>query len=222
MPVTVTIVGAGGIGSHLVGALVPAVHRGDLVERLGGIVLRIHDSDLVSEQNLAHQRFLPSEVGRHKATALRSALMEFESDLMQVEAVTEDVRCASDIGGSDIVVVAVDSSLARRVAHESSPRWLDLRCSGDGYIAIDHRVGSRQVDSLTTDQPPMSCQLGGSIDSGNIQFGFMAAASHGAQWVVQSLREMSGESGTMPPMPQSASISFGTLGRLETPTEVEG
>ncbi len=222
MPTIVTIVGAGGIGSHLVGALVPAVHRGDLVERLGGIVLRIHDSDLVSEQNLAHQRFLPSEVGRHKATALRSALMEFESDLMQVEAVTEDVRCASDIGGSDIVVVAVDSSLARRVAHESSPRWLDLRCSGDGYIAIDHRVGSRQVDSLTTDQPPMSCQLGGSIDSGNIQFGFMAAAAHGAQWVVQSLREMSGESGTMPPMPQSASISFGTLGRLETPTEVEG
>lgn len=222
MPTIVTIVGAGGIGSHLVGALVPAVHRGDLVERLGGIVLRIHDSDLVSEQNLAHQRFLPSEVGRHKATALRSALMEFESDLMQVEAVTEDVRCASDIGGSDVVVVAVDSSLARRVAHESSPRWLDLRCSGDGYIAIDHRVGSRQVDSLTTDQPPMSCQLGGSIDSGNIQFGFMAAAAHGAQWVVQSLREMSGESGTMPPMPQSASISFGTLGRLETPTEVEG
>ena len=222
MPTIVTIVGAGGIGSHLVGALVPAVHRGDLVERLGGIVLRIHDSDLVSEQNLAHQRFLPSEVGRHKATALRSALMEFESDLMQVEAVTEDVRCASDIGGSDIVVVAVDSSLARRVAHESSPRWLDLRCSGDGYIAIDHRVGSSQVESLTTDQPPMSCQLGGSIDSGNIQFGFMAAASHGAQWAVQSLREMSGESGTMPPMPQSASISFGTLGRLETPTEVEG
>ena len=77
MPVTVTVVGAGGIGSHLVGALVPAVHRGDLVERLGGIVLRIHDSDLVSEQNLAHQRFLPSEVGRHKTTALRSSLLQY-------------------------------------------------------------------------------------------------------------------------------------------------
>ena len=54
------------------------------------------------------------------------------------------------------------------------------------------------------------------------QFGFMAAAAHGAQWVVQLLREMSGESGTMPPMPQSASISFGTLGRLEILSEVEG
>jgi hypothetical protein len=222
MPVTVTIVGAGGIGSHLVGALAPAIHRGDLVERLGGIVLRIHDSDLVSEQNLAHQRFLPSEVGRHKATSLRSSLMEFESDLMQVEAINKDVRRASDIGGSDLVVVAVDSSQARRVAHASAPRWLDLRCSGDGYIAIDHRVGSRQVDSLTTDQPPMSCQLEGSIDVGNIQFGFMAAAAHGAQWAIQSLREMSGESGAMAPIPQSASISFGTLGRLELLTEVEG
>ena len=222
MPVTVTIVGAGGIGSHLVGALAPAIHRGDLVERLGGIVLRIHDSDLVSEQNLAHQRFLPSEVGRHKATSLRSSLMEFESDLMQVEAINKDVRRASDIGGSDLVVVAVDSSQARRVAHASAPRWLDLRCSGDGYIAIDHRVGSRQVDSLTTDQPPMSCQLEGSIDVGNIQFGFMAAAAHGAQWAIQSLREMSGEPGAMAPIPQSASISFGTLGRLELLTEVEG
>lgn len=222
MPVTVTIVGAGGIGSHLVGALAPAIHRGDLVERLGGIVLRIHDSDLVGKQNLAHQRFLPSEVGRHKATSLRSSLMEFENDLMQLEDITEDVRRASDIGGSDLVVVAVDSSLARRVAHESAPRWLDLRCSGDGYIAIDHRVGSRQVDSLTTDQPPMSCQLEGSIDVGNIQFGFMAAAAHGAQWTIQSLREMSGESGAMAPIPQSASISFGTLGRLELLTEAEG
>ena len=50
----------------------------------------------------------------------------------------------------------------------------------------------------------------------------MAAAAHGAQWVVQSLRGMSGESGTMPPMPQSTSISFGTLGRLELLTEAEG
>ncbi len=222
MPVTVTIVGAGGIGSHLVGALVPAIHRGELVERLGGIALRIHDSDLVSKQNLAHQRFLPSEVGRHKTMALRSSLLQFESDLMKVEAITEDVRRASDIGDSDLVVVAVDSSLARRVAHEHTSRWLDLRCSGDGYIAIDHRVGRGQVDSQTTDQPPMSCQLEGSIGAGNIQFGFIAAAAHGAQWVLQSLREVSGESGTMTPMPQSASISFGTLGRLEIPSEVEG
>ena len=33
-----------------------------------------------------------------------------------------------------------------------------------------------------------SCQLEGAVETGNIQFGFAEAASHGAQWVIQWLR----------------------------------
>ena len=222
MPTTVTIVGAGGIGSHLLSTLVPAVHRGALSESLGGIVFRVHDSDTIGAENLAHQRFLPSQVGSSKVRALKGSLAEFESENLEIQAIPSDVRSTSDISGSDIIVVAVDSSEARRVAHRTPGRWLDLRCSGDGFMAIDHRVGGERVSSLTTEQPPMSCQLEGSIESGNIQFGFLSAAAHGAQWVIQSLRELSGEERTLPPMPQSASITFGTLGRLETVQEVEG
>ena len=211
---TITIIGAGGIGSNLLCALVPAIHRGGLVEGLGEVVVRVHDSDRVSEDNLAHQRFLPSQVGRHKVEAACSALTEFESDRLRVTPVPTDVRVPGDIASSDLVVVAVDSPVARRVVHSTAERWLDLRCSGDGYIAIDHRVDHGTVESLTVDQPPKSCQLGGSTTNGNIQFGYLAAAAHGAQWLLQSLRQFAGEGGAMQPLPQSASISFGTLGRL--------
>ena len=211
---TITIIGAGGIGSNLLCTLVPAIHRGGLVEGLGEVVVRIHDSDRVSEDNLAHQRFLPSQVGRHKVEAVCAALTEFENDRLRIAPVPTDVREPGDIGPSDLVVVAVDSPGARRVVHATAERWLDLRCSGDGYIAIDHRVDSGTVESLTADQPPKSCQLEGSTANGNIQFGYLAAAAHGAQWLLQSLRGIACEEGAMQPLPQSASISFGTLGRL--------
>jgi len=214
MASTITIIGAGGIGSNLLCTLVPAIHRGDLVEELGEVVVRIHDSDRVSEENLAHQRFLPSQIGSHKVEAVCAALTEFESDRLRMAPVPTDVRDPSDIEPSDLVVVAVDSSIARRVVHASTERWLDLRCSGDGYIAIDHRVDRDTVESLTVDQTPKSCQLDGSTTNGNIQFGYLAAAAHGAQWLLQSLREVAGEEGAMQPLPQSSSISFGTLGRL--------
>ena len=222
MTVTLTIVGAGGIGSHLSGVLVPAIHRGQLAKGLGGIVVRILDSDRVSAENLAHQRFLPSHVGEHKVSALADSLSVFESELLRIEPVPMDVRKSSDLGESDLVVVAVDSHVARRVAHQSVGRWLDLRCMGDGFIAIDDRVDGGSVSSLTVEQASLSCQMEGSLESGNIQFGFLSAAAHGAQWVVQTLRDISGEPGNTPPLPQSASISFGTLGRMALSTGVQG
>ena len=33
-----------------------------------------------------------------------------------------------------------------------------------------------------------SCQLEGAVETGNIQFGFALAAAHGAQWIIQWLR----------------------------------
>jgi len=52
----IAIIGAGGIGSHLVSALVPALHRGEILESTEQITIRMYDSDEVSEGNLAHQR----------------------------------------------------------------------------------------------------------------------------------------------------------------------
>jgi hypothetical protein len=115
---------------------------------------------------------------------------------------------------SDLIVVAVDSAVARRVAHSSGTTFLDLRCLGDGYIAFDSSVDPDFVDRMTPDQPARSCQHEDAIPSGNIEFGFLFAAAHGAQWALQSLRWMTGQKLALPPYPQTANITFGTLSRL--------
>jgi hypothetical protein len=174
----------------------------------------MYDSDVVSEENLAHQRFMPDDVGKHKVTAIAESMAPFTSERLRLVACPWDVREASDMKPADLTVVAVDSAVARRVVHSSDTIFLDLRCLGDGYVAIDSSVDSDFVIKMTPDQPARSCQHEDAISSGNIEFGFLLAAAHGAQWVLQSLRWMVGQTLAMSPYPQSANITFGTLGRL--------
>ena len=210
----IAVIGAGGIGSHLVSALVPALHRGDLLVSTERITIRMYDSDMVSEENLAHQRFTPDDVGKHKVTAIAESMAPFTSERLRLVACPWDVREASDMKPADLTVVAVDSAVARQVVHSSDTIFLDLRCLGDGYVALDSSVDPDFVIKMTPDQPARSCQHEDAVRSGNIEFGFLLAAAHGAQWVLQSLRWMVGQALAMPPYPQSANITFGTLGRL--------
>tara|TARA_B100001079_G_scaffold248908_1_gene239299 strand:- start:541 stop:1632 length:1092 start_codon:yes stop_codon:yes gene_type:complete len=174
----------------------------------------MYDSDMVSEENLAHQRFMPDDVGKHKVTAIAESMAPFTSERLRLVACPWDVREASDMKPADLTVVAVDSAVARRVVHSSDTIFLDLRCLGDGYVALDSSVDPDFVIKMTPDQPARSCQHEDAVRSGNIEFGFLLAAAHGAQWVLQSLRWMVGQALAMPPYPQSANITFGTLGRL--------
>ena len=76
----IAIIGAGGIGSHLVSALVPALHRGELIESTELIKIRMYDSDEVSKENLAHQRFMPEDVGKHKVSAIAEDMTSFTGE----------------------------------------------------------------------------------------------------------------------------------------------
>ncbi len=210
----IAIIGAGGIGSHLVSALVPALHRGELIESTELITIRMYDSDEVSKENLAHQRFMPEDVGKHKVSAIAEDMTSFTGERLRLIACPWDVREASDMTPADLTVVAVDSAVARRVVHSSGAIFLDLRCLGDGFVALDSSVDPDFVKRMTPDQPARSCQHEDAIRSGNIEFGFLLAASHGSQWVIQSLRWIIGQTLAMPPYPQSANLTFGTLGRL--------
>ncbi|MAK34481.1 MAG: hypothetical protein CL386_10910 [Acidiferrobacter sp.] len=216
--VRIAIVGMGGIGSHLLRSLAPALHSGRLSRSLGGVSLHIFDSDSVGESNLMHQSFAPSDVGRKKVDAIRDSMGEFLGESLEIVSRPVDVR--SPLDGYGFVIVCVDSDEARRAVHGSGSPWLDLRCIGDGFIAIDHRVKAEVVDSLTSNTGSASCQLEGSLEDGNIQFGYMASAAHGAQWAIQMLRIFDGQDGVMLPAPSSSSITFGTLGRL--PVEGDG
>lgn len=213
--VRIGIVGAGGIGSILFATLARSLSSGGLVQRMGPVMLTVFDSDTVEERNLMHQNFLPEDIGSTKVEAIIRSASQFENDLLSVRGLPHDIRKPEEILDFDIVVVAVDSPVARRAAHRSRCTWLDLRCLGDGFVALDQRVPESTLEGMTAEHPPQSCQINGAIPSGNIQFGFMLAAAHGAQWVIQSLRQMSGGMSVMVPRPQSASITFGTLGRFD-------
>lgn len=208
------VVGAGGIGSTLVPLLVRSLHDGDLVRKLGGARITLFDSDHVESRNTLFQNFVQDDIGKKKVDSLKESLSCFENEFLEIVAIAEDVRSPSDMGDQDLIVVCVDSSVARSAVHASKSKWADLRCSGDGYIALDHSVDAATRSGLTGHQEPASCQLDGAIESGNLQMGFAAVAAWGAQWAIQSLREIAGEENAKTPRPGSSSITFGTLGFL--------
>ena len=210
----IAVIGAGGIGSSMLHALVPALHRGELLRNLRTVRIRVYDSDRVDESNLAHQKFNYDDVGAYKVRAIENHLNQFTNGRLRLETCPWDVRESSDMSPADLTIVAVDSAEARRVVHASDTVFLDLRCLGDSFIALDTSVDSDFVSKMTPDQKSKSCQYDDAIESGNIQFGYLIAAAHGAQWVLQTLRWWTGQDQAMPPPPQSASITLGTLGRM--------
>ena len=212
----ITIVGAGGIGSNLLPHLARALSAGELIENIGPVRIRIIDGDLVEQGNLQHQNFTTNDVTSFKTDSIVNPLKHLENQFLQIESITENVRGPMHIVDSDLVIVAVDSMLIRRLVHRYADYWLDLRCQGDGYIALDYRIDPVDVTKLTPlDSESASCQLPGAIESGNIQFGHLLAGAHGSQWAIQFLRIIAGEVAASLPAPQTANISFGTLGRFE-------
>ena len=212
----ITIVGAGGIGSNLLPHLARALSAGELIENIGPVRIRIIDGDEVEEGNLQHQNFTINDVNSFKTDSIVNPLKHLESQFLRIESITENVRDPMYIVDSDLVIVAVDSMLVRRLVHRYADYWLDLRCQGDGYVALDYRIDPVDVTKLTPlDSESASCQLPGAIESGNIQFGHLLAGAHGSQWAIQFLRIIAGEVTASLPSPQTANISFGTLGRFE-------
>jgi hypothetical protein len=185
------IVGCGGIGSNVVDALYRACHALDVPCRL-----HIMDSDVVSESNLGHQRFRSSDVGQTKVGVLEN-LYKDEHSNVEVVGIEEDLRHAEQLRGYDFIIVSVDRPEPRRLVHEQSTPWIDLRCSGDGYMILTHQTKKALVDAMTPDHLPKSCQLEGALDIGNIEFGFLIAAAHGAQWAFQHLRGAQGPTESM-------------------------
>ena len=114
----------------------------------------------------------------------------------------------------NLVIVCVDSPHARIITHSNCLRWLDLRCRGDNFMALDYNADDGVIKSLTNlKQNPGSCQFEDAIQTGNIQFGCAAAAVFGSQWITQHFRIVLGEKNALHPKIKSESITFGTLNR---------
>ena len=216
--VGICIIGAGGIGASLLRQLAPILSTNPIAERVGGVEISIFDSDLVDHKNIHHQPFKSRDIGKSKVSVLSESMRDLQSQFLYIRGYACDIRSREELMEYDIVVACVDSSTARIATHSKEGDWLDLRCRGDNYLALDHRVDPAFIDSMTDpEQKPGSCQFDGAVESGNVQFGHLWAAAHGCQWVIQCLRMVAGDQGAMLPYPKSESITFGTLERFPLP-----
>ena len=192
------IIGAGGIGTTVVDLLVPALARIQL-----GAKITLMDGDTVEASNLGHQNYSKADIGTFKVDALARKWSNAEG--VQVHSVAENLRNLEQLDDFDLVVVCVDRPEPRRLVHSLDVPWVDLRCSGDGWMVFTSDSDSNLVDQMTPDHEPKSCQVEGALDAGNLEFGFSIAGTFGAQWVVQHLR------GNTAPVQSMGSLTYGTL-----------
>ena len=179
---SVLIVGAGGIGTTVVDLLVPALERIQLDAKI-----TLMDGDVVEASNLGHQNYSTFDIGKKKVDALAKKWMQ--NHFVELVSRKENLRTGRQLEGYDLVVVCVDRPEPRRLVHALDVPWIDLRCSGDGWMVLSSDSDSNLVRQLTPDHEPMSCQIEGALDAGNLEFGFSVSGTFGAQWVLQQLRQ---------------------------------
>jgi len=195
----VLIVGAGGIGTTFVDLLVPALERTALKAEI-----TLMDGDVVEASNLGHQRFTQEQIGMYKVSAL-SSRHTGRGEHVEIIPIADNLRTAEQLLGYDLVVVCVDRPEPRRLVHALDVPWIDLRCSGDGWMILSSDSDAALVKQMTPDHQPMSCQVEGALDAGNLEFGFSVAGTFGAQWLVQNLRGRSG------PVQSMGSLTYGNF-----------
>ena len=106
---SVTLCGAGAIGSHLA----------ENLARMGLRQWKVIDRDRVEEHNVGTQLYGQSEVGAWKVEALRTRL--FRAAGVEIEAVAKDLNDRTARGllkGPGLVIDALDNSAARRLVQE--------------------------------------------------------------------------------------------------------
>lgn len=175
--VSVTLIGAGGIGAI----------TGITLAKMGVPYIHIYDDDLVDLVNIATQFHKVSDIGTPKAVALAGAIYEYA----HIEPPTSQVRAdAKTVFETQYVISAVDSIAARKEIWEavklSKPRYyLDARMGAEQFqlytipLADEDKVNmydelmQRSSDDLIPDAP---CTSKATIYTANIAAGFIGRA----------------------------------------------
>jgi hypothetical protein len=161
------------------------------------------DGDTVEASNLGHQNYSAADIGTFKVDALASKWSKANG--LQVRSVSENLRDFEQLDGYDLVIICVDRPEPRRLVHALDVPWIDLRCSGDGWMVFTSDSDPNLVAQMTPDHEPMSCQVEGALDAGNLEFGFSIAGTFGAQWILQQLRERRA------PLQSIGSLTYGSF-----------
>jgi len=200
----ILVIGAGGIG----GLLTLHVSRAIAFSQWphGVVEITLMDGDIVEERNLPHQQFTPEDIGKPKVNALKRYMCN-QSEKLRYIPEARNFTDDSILSKYDLVVVAVDCEKPRQLVREKANTWLELRSTGDGCLVWSCVDDIDVLNLFPTLAPGESagCQLDGAIEMGNIQFGFALAAAHGAQWIIQWLRN------SMVPPGRTYTIHMGEL-----------
>lgn len=153
---SITIIGAGGIGAITAHALA----------KMGVGFMTLIDSDTVSEVNLPTQFHALESLGQPKVLALKDEILRYSDDT-QINAVVGRVEPDTSLYGS-IVIAAVDSIASRKAIWQSVCKsrvewFLDARMAAEEFhlYAVDMSAGwdwygriiSREDDSRIEELP---------------------------------------------------------------------
>jgi hypothetical protein len=170
----ILIIGAGGIGSHLV----------QFLSKLGIYSIYVSDSDSYETNQECYQNFIPKYWGKNKAEAM-------ESSFNSVISIPYDVLTDGQLKGYDLVICCADNLDVRRLVYrqgygsDSKVKWLDLRAQGRNGILISHLINPSMIDTLLTGpEGSFSCQAENwNGSSRNIDMLHIVMAGIGAQWM---------------------------------------
>jgi len=170
----ILIIGAGGIGSHLV----------QFLSKLEIYHIYVADSDSFEANQECYQNFTHQYWGINKAETMESS---FES----VISIPYDILTDGQLKGYDLVICCADNLDVRRLVYrqgygsDSKVKWLDLRAQGRNGILISHLINPSMIDTLLTGpEGSFSCQADNwDGESRNIDMLHIVMAGIGAQWM---------------------------------------
>jgi len=178
------ILGAGGIGSHLVEHLYKLMLNGQISMDTN---ITVSDNDKVELKNISYQNFTDKDILKNKAVVIGDRYGFVGQDRKIV-----DDRELMDF---DSVVICVDNSKARKLvydwAYKNKRQFIDLRAEGR-QIAV---ITSDLKESEAKDMLPKeingnggSCQLKYRFENQVIDVGNIVVAAIGSQILLNKLR----------------------------------
>lgn len=185
------IIGCGGIGSYLSNFIYKARDAGQ-IPRLSTIT--VIDFDIVEQKNLTYQNFNVEDIGKKKSYVIGTRYNFNHLDMR----IDKDVNLQLD--ENDIVICCVDNNLTRIIMYEyckNKCKYLDLRSKGK-IISIHSHITEQKtyMDSVIEPDDSLSngsCQNDFEFKQNKIQYGNVIVAAIGLQYIVDMIREETGQ-----------------------------
>jgi molybdopterin/thiamine biosynthesis adenylyltransferase len=178
----IAIIGLNGIGSYFVRGLSELIKKDVAgLDRINPMAIDLFDFDTIEEKNFSYTIYDIEHLGMNKAEVL--------AEMTGYKARAEKIERAEQIADYDLVVMAVDNNLVRKIVYEAGVKILDLRAKGKGIMAYLTEKDDPEYLALTEDTGEKGgCQYERDIEDKTIELGNIVVSSIGLQFLVDYLR----------------------------------